>query len=254
MIKEGDYLSNNENVIINNLTNLDFFSRHDVHEAILESGKDVSESLANYMVQQMLKKGLIVRVGRNKYSVVKNEQSEYNFAYSKTSKDVAEIIIEKHPFLDFRIFELIQLNEFVNHLIAHNVIFIAVEGDLGEFAFSTLKKFFPGKVLLNPTSDIYHNYITDDAIVIYKLISESPRGMYKHWNTRLEKLLVDLLVDKCIKEAVSEGEINNIFTEAFEKYVIDEDTLFRYSRRRGSEDKVRSYINSLNIKLRTDKK
>ncbi len=46
---------------------------------------------------------------------------------------------------------------------------IAVEGDLGEFAFSTLKKSFPGKVLLNPTSDIYHNYITDDASIIYKL-------------------------------------------------------------------------------------
>ena len=107
--------------------------------------------------------------------------------------------------------------------------------------------------MADPKSDIYHNYVTDDTIVIYKLISESPRGTDKPWNTRLEKLLVDMLVDKCIKEAVSEGKIKNIFTGAFEKYVIDEDTLFRYARRRGSEDKVRNYINSLNIKLRTDK-
>ena len=252
--KEGDYLSNNENVIIQNLTKQDFFSRHDVHEAILESGKDVSESLANYMVQQMLKKGLIIRVGRNKYSAVKTELSEYNYVYSQTSKEVARIILENHPFLDFRLFELIQLNEFVNHLISHNVVFIAVEGDLGEFVFSTLKQEFPGKVLLNPTSDIYHNYVTDDTIVIYKLISESPRGTDKKWNTKLEKVLVDLITDKCIKEAVSEGEISNIFTGAFEKYAINEDTLFRYALRRGSEDKVRIYINRLNIKLRTEKK
>ena len=78
--------------------------------------------------------------------------------------------------------------------------------------------------------------------------------MDKQWNTRLEKLLVDLIVDKSIKEAVSEGEIKNIFTGAFEKYAIDENTMFRYARRRGSVDKVRSYINSYNIKLRTDKK
>ncbi|MBP3808956.1 MAG: hypothetical protein ILA13_11305 [Eubacterium sp.] len=146
------------------------------------------------------------------------------------------------------------MNEFVNHLITHNVIFIAVEDNLGEFVFSTLKKRFPGKVFLSPTSDIYHNYVTDDTIVIYKLISESPRGMDKQWNTRLEKLLVDLIVDKSIKDAISKGEIKNIFTGVFEKYAIDENTMFRYARRRGSVDKVRSYINSYNIKLRTDKK
>ena len=252
--KEGDFLNNNENAIINNLKTQKYFSRHDVYEAILDSGKEVSESLANYMVQQMLKNGLIIRVGRNKYSTVKTELREYNYVYSQISKEVAGIILENHPFLDFRVFELIQLNEFVNHLIAHNVIFVAVEGDLGEFVFSTLKTPFQGKVLLSPTSDIYHNYVTDDTIVIYKLISESPRGLDKKWNNRLEKLLVDLLADKWIKEAVSEIEISHIFSGAFEKYAIDEDTMFRYARRRGSEDKLRNYIKSLNIKLRTDKK
>ena len=93
------------------------------------------------------------------------------------------------------------------------------------------------RVGLHPSQELY----TDEEIRTY----------FRTGEKREDSLI---LVDKCIKEAVSEGEINNIFTGAFEKYAIDEDTLFRYARRRGSVDKVRSYITSLNIKLRTDKK
>ena len=43
---------------------------------------------------------------------------------------------------------------------------------MGGFVFDTLKKKYPGKVLINPTSEIYHLYWYDDMIVIEKLVSE----------------------------------------------------------------------------------
>lgn len=55
-----------------------------------------------------------------------------------------------HPYLDFRIFELVQLNEFVNHQIAQNMIFVSVEGELEEDVFNTLWENYEGSVLLKP--------------------------------------------------------------------------------------------------------
>ncbi len=70
----------------------------------------------------------------------------------------AKIIYEAHPFLEYRIFELVQTNEFLNHQIAHNSVFVYVEADLGDFVFETLKEKFPGKILLNPSVEEYHLY------------------------------------------------------------------------------------------------
>ena len=76
----------------------------------------------------------------------------------------------------FRIFELVQLNEFVNHQIAHNVIFVSVESGWGSYVFDSLKDQYVGKILLNPSVEIFHQYWSDDMIVIQKLVSESPKG------------------------------------------------------------------------------
>ena len=52
--------------------------------------------------------------------------------------EVASLIQEQFPLLDFSIMELIQLNDFVNHQIAHNVLFLSVEVDMIEFVFDSL--------------------------------------------------------------------------------------------------------------------
>ena len=237
--------------IVEALKQTEVFTRSDVYETLKKLRENISEAIANHTLQQMLNDGCIVRVGRNKYSVANTDYKKYNYSYSKMAEKVAKEISKNHPYLDFRLFELVQLNEFVNHLIAHNVVFVFVENDLGDFVFSTLRNLFPGKVLINPDADTYHNYVADNSIVIERLISESPKGIETEWHSRIEKILVDLLTDRCIAEAVNEGELVNIYEGAFDKYVIDEDTMFRYARRRGAEKKVKTFIKTANIKLRT---
>lgn len=237
--------------VIERLKRVDVFARNDLYDVLKESNKTISESIANHMLQQLLNEGYIVRVGRNKYSVSHPDCKVYEYLYSKNAESVAKEISKNHPYLDFRIFELIQLNEFVNHLVAHNVIFVSVESDLGDFVFSSLKSIYPGKVLINPDIDTYHNYVTDNTIVIEKLITEAPKGIEKNWHSRLEKTLVDIISDKWISLAVSEGELGNIYEGAFSKYVIDENTMFRYARRRGAEEKIKGFLMDTNVKLRT---
>lgn len=233
------------------LENEKSFSRLELMETMKNDGKNISEATFKVELQKLLKEGSIIRVGRNAYCVAKDGVGVYSYEYSDDAKNIAKILKEKFPLLNFTIMDFVQLNEFLNHQLAHNVIFVSVEDDLGNFVFDALKEVYPGKVLINPTPEMYHQYWYDDMIVIGKLISESPVGQQEKWNTRIEKLLVDLITNAILKSSVSESELPNIYEEAFAKYAIDESCMFRYAKRRGAEKKIREFIrDNTNVELR----
>ncbi len=218
------------------------FSSQDFFDIHHTSGNDLSDETLRKRMQRLLKYGSIMRVGRGLYSVAETNKMQYEYQYSELSRNIAGVIKENHPYLSFSIFELVQLNEYINHQLAHNIIFLAVEDDVKDFVFDTLKEHYPGKVLLNPTVEIFHQYWTEDMIVICKLITEAPKGSKEIWHTPLEKLLVDLFAENLIVESVSRGEYPRIFEDAFHKYVIDESRLFRYAKRRNAQDKINKLI------------
>ncbi len=233
------------------LENEKSFSRSELMETMKNDGKNISEASFKVELQKLLKEGSIIRVGRNAYCVAKDGVGVYSYEYSDDAKNIAKILKEKFPLLNFTIMDFVQLNEFLNHQLAHNVIFVSVEDDLGNFVFDALKEVYPGKVLINPTPEMYHQYWYDDMIVIGKLISESPVGQQEKWNTRIEKLLVDLITNAILKSSVSESELPSIYEEAFAKYAIDESCMFRYAKRRGAEKKIREFIcDNTNVELR----
>lgn len=228
------------------------FSRQDIFQAFRSSDCTVGVEALKKKMQKMLSDGTIARIGRNKYCIPPEGTVPYGYKYSALSKEIAELIQKKHPYLDFTILELIQLNEFVNHQLAHNVVFVSVESDIIDFAFDTLKEEYPGKVLINPSSEIFHQYWTDNMIVLTKLVTETPKGQVQSWHTRIEKLLVDLISEPLLRESVSESEYPTIFEDAFKRYIIDESCLFRYAKRRAKEEKLKKFIQeNTTVTLRT---
>jgi hypothetical protein len=206
-----------------------------------ECGYHTSESITNHMITRMLVAGDIARIGRNRYCV-SNSQKAYHFSHSEFAVSVANEIVEAHLYLDFRIFELVQLNEFVNHQIAHNIVFVSVEGGLEEDVFNTLWERHKGSILLKPDVDELFRYMNEDMVVIIKLPTESPKGIDVFWDTRLEKMLVDIAVDKLLRKIVYSGEYPTIYQDAFSKYVIDKSVMVRYARRRGALVKYREFL------------
>ncbi len=91
-------------------------------------------------------------------------------------------------------------------------------------------------------------------IIILKLVTEAPRDWMCLWHTRLEKLLVDIMAEPLLLASISENEYPNIFEDAFSKYLIDENCMFRYAKRRKKDKKIRETIREeTNIKLRMEK-
>ena len=225
------------------------FSREDFITAFQKKNKNVRKASGRYNFQKLLENGDIYRVGRNSYHIAEDSKRNYSYQYSELSLDLAKKIEEQYPELDFRIFELVQLNEFVNHQIAHNVIFASVESGLGTYVFDSLKEQYTGKILLNPSVETFHQYWSDDMIIIKKLVSESPKGERAVWETKLEKMLVDLVADKLLLSCISRGEYDDIFHQAFRDFYIDESKLFRYASRRNAKSKVLLHLDKTDLRM-----
>ena len=228
-------------VILSRIGEQNPFDRADIQAVMEECGYRTSESIVNHMIKRMLDAGDIARIGRNRYCLSASLRA-YHFPHPEFTTAVADEIIDAHPYLDFRIFDLIQLNEFVNHQIAHNIVFVSVEGDLEVDVFNTLWEKHRGSVLLKPDVTELYRYMTEDMVVIVKLPTESPKGMTVFWDTRIEKMLVDIAVDKLIGKVVYSGEYPAIYQEAFRRYAIDRNTMFRYARRRGALEKYKEFL------------
>lgn len=234
------------------LNDRESFSRQDYYYEARRKGFTGSDETLNKRISLMLNDGEIARVGRNKYVVKSDKMYKYKHQYSALSCRVVNLLKEKYLYLEFTIFELIQLNEFVNHLLAHNIVFLSVEGDIIDFVFDMLKEAFPGKVLIDPTQDVFDRYWTDDMIVLLKLVTEYPKSKNEPWQIRIEKLLVDIMAEPLIRSSFGASEFPTIFEDVFSKFVIDESCLFRYARRRGIENNMIKFITEeTNVRLRT---
>ena len=228
------------------------FTRKELLESFRMAGYMLSEASFYKKVEELVKNGQIIRVGRNVYSLPDDKRLTYEYKYSELAEEVAQEIAQQYPFVNFSIFEFVQLNNFVNHLIAHNVIFLSVEAEIMDFVFETLRDKYPGKVLINPTVEIYHQYWSDNMIVLGKLTTEAPKGQKASWHTRLEKMLVDIMAEPLLLASISRAEYPHIYEDAFDRYIVDENGLFRYASRRKVTKKIKELIRKeTDIVLRT---
>ncbi len=234
------------------LNSMEIFSRNDFYDAYKEKNGVKTGDALEYALRKAVENGSIVRIGRNQYSCMKAKRP-YVHSYSSEANRVAQEIQKEYPAIDFRIFELTQLNPFVNHLFAHNSIFVSVENEAVEYVFDTLRVDYPGRVMLKPKAEEYFRYRVDDQIVITRLPSESPKGADVPWHCRLEKMLVDVKVDKLLSQIVSPREYDLIYEEAFERYLVDVNAMYRYARRKGAVDRLITYANEFK-KLRAREK
>lgn len=234
------------------VTSNQVFSKDDLFSILCANGYSNSRNTFLADFQLLLKKNLVQRVGRNAYCAASQSKSTYSHNYSDLSIAVANRIKEAHPFLDFTIFETVQLNEFINHQIGRNTLFVNTNLSTADYVFDTLQEVYPGQVLLHPSLEIYHQYRQENTIVLSNLISEAPLLKTDTWKVSVEKLLVDLIADPILIDSIYEQELPAIFEGFFEKYLVDESKLFRYAKRRHAYDKIVNFIaDKTTISLRT---
>lgn len=218
------------------------FTRQALYNLFKENNKDLSYNSVGWIIDEGLKSNLLFKVGSDSYSRKKETRSTYSPRYSEFSKELLSKMEERFPELGYTLFETLLLNEFVNHLYAHNILVLQVEKDLCPFTFDFLNELFPGKVLYNLSSDNLGRYQSDNCIILENRISEAPFDKeHPHFIT-MEKLLVDTVSDKAIKELIPTSEVSNIYENAKLIYKSDLTKIKRYAKRRNAWTKVEALL------------
>ncbi len=215
------------------------FTTGEFSDVLREEMPGIGRSTIYSILKRKCESGEISRISRGRF--VQSPRKEYYYDLSETAKNIVTLIQENYPLVDFQVWELYQMNEFVNHLLTKNIIFIEVEKMLDESVFHLLFDRYP-HVLYNPDIEEYYKYAGSQTIVVQKLISESPMSCGQFRQASLEKLLVDLFSRRISGSILSHSEYRSIYEDSFQRYTINEAKLFRYARRRGIENTIRNFI------------
>jgi hypothetical protein len=137
------------------------------------------------------------------------------------------------------------LNEFMLHQPGRYYQLIEVDKDAMESVFYYLKD-RNYSVFMEPSEQLIRRYMIDEREpwIVKSLVSEAPTQLVNGIPTvTIEKLLVDIFCDPVIFNAQQGSEMNQIFSEAFEKYSISESKMLRYASRRRKKMELDDYLN-----------
>ena len=215
------------------------FTTGEFAEALRNEVPGIGRSTIYNILKKKCDSGKISRTGRGRFS--RSAGKEYFYELSETAKNIVALIQASYPLVDFQIWEFYQMNEFVNHLLAKNTIFVEVENMLDESVFNLLFDRYP-HVLHNPDIEEYYKYAGDETIIVRKLISEAPPPFGQYRQASLEKLLVDLFGRGLSGSILPRSEYRAVYEDSFQKYHINQGRMFRYARRRGIEKAIRDFI------------
>ncbi|HFA49436.1 MAG TPA: hypothetical protein ENJ95_10525, partial [Bacteroidetes bacterium] len=172
------------------------FTTKDVRNFYTKNEKEMPNSTINWRIYQLVKSGIISRVGRGKFIV--GSSSCFTPQISKKELSIAKQIKKQFPFIEFCVWKTDVIGEFSLHQSFIKFIVVEIERDSTEAVYHFLKEKYK-KVYLKPDKNIVENYLLElkNVTVVQNLVSEAPLQKVNNTPTAtLEKILVDLIYGK----------------------------------------------------------
>lgn len=222
------------------------YSHQELISELRQDNPKLSESSYHWAISGMLHSGSIVKIGYNEYTIPDGcERKPYKPVYSDISSALLTQVSEKFPLVSFTVFETALMNDFLNHLIAQNTIFLQVEKEYSIFVFRYLQSLGCTDLMYKPSKADYALYWKEDCIVVTDLISEAPVRESSPHEICLEKMLVDMFCDKLIPSTYSKAEFPEVLQKAMTDWLIEKPKMLRYARRRGKEEEIRKILEEI---------
>lgn len=201
----------------------------------------IPESTVNWRIYNLVQKGVIQRIGRGIYRI--GESRNFSSDLSAKSLKIGKWVKKEFPYIDYCLWELRIVNNFSQHLINYNIIFLDVEREVIDSVYRFLKekdsKICRVKDIRNDLAD-YAGYTC-----IRPLVTEAPAVKEKAVKVAsLEKILVDLYSDKEFLPFRG-NEIYHIYKNAFDSYTINESSMLRYASRKEKRAEIKNIIDSI---------
>jgi len=222
------------------------YRREELYRLFSEEKEGLSGSSFRWILYELQQKEALFRKDYDAYVTIKPKiLPVYRPLYTADSRTIIKYLDENCPSLSFVLFESVLLNEFLNHQIGQNTIYVQVEKEVSSYIFEILQEKYPGRVLYKPGKKEFDIYWKKNCIIILDLISQAPISAEAPHEITAEKLLVDLLADKSIAAIYSPAERSFIFENIMKNYRIDMRRLKRYAGRRGKKAEIEQYTGGL---------
>lgn len=204
---------------------------------------NVSDNTYHWVLGALVRSGRLTKMGYDSYALSKNlSKEEYVPNYSDKSLSLIELVSKKYPYVKFTVFETVLMNDYLNHLIAQNTIFLQVEKESSIYVFRFLQESGIENIMYKPSKKDFNLYWSKDCVVIIDLISEAPLKRENPHSIMIEKMIVDMLADKLITSTFSKDEFSNICEQVQSNYFIDRVRMLRYARRRNKQKEIMKYF------------
>lgn len=225
---------------------------------------NLKDTTFRWIIYDLKTNGIINNVGKGTYEFVNEEPNlngydeifylnqkkchiQFRPYISESVKKIHDELRHDFPYLKFCIWQTKLLNEFMLHQPGKFLTIVEVETIGEESVFYNLKDKY-SDVFLKPTQREMELYVygLNESIIVKKLFSQAP--IMQHENIfvpKLEKILIDLLIEKKFYYPFQGKELTNIYRNVFEHYSINKQTMERYATRRHSDNILLNYVERL---------
>lgn len=203
---------------------------------------DLKVNTLRWRIYHLKQTNIIYSPKRGVFSL--QEKKVFMPEQTENMKALAQLIQEKYPYVNFSVYPTEWLADFTGHMYQSKNIILEVDIDALDSVFHFVKERYLN-VYLSPDKGIYDLYISprEENIIVNRLYVDAPlnriRGNYHL--PKLEKLLIDLIVNEPIILPIGVSEVKTIITNARGKYNINYSTLLRYAKKRHAEKKMASF-------------
>ena len=220
--------------------NSKYILKEDLVDYIKKSTDYEKDSSIRWVIHELVKSGDITKVDSKHYykGVLKDYSPKVQTEKKKLLK---KLISKKYPKLDIVIYETNIFNEWINHQISRNVIFVEVEKYYMQDVFTYLRNHITDKILLNPTTEDFYLYAEDNIIIVSSLVSRAPMNK-ESYEIKVEKLIVDLFSNDLVSKLFSQSEYATIIDNLFRTYKVNIKTIYSYAKRRNLIDITKKFV------------
>lgn len=236
-----------EAVLVEKFKDREYFTREELFDFYRSFEPELKEATFAWRIHILKNKNILNSPKRGLYII--SDKLGYVPEISSVLLKLARHITERFGDINFCIWETSWLNEFAQHMIGKNTLFIEIEKGFEESLFYELKGSMRKEVFISPDEKAIDLYISQSSepIIIKKLLARAPllaqtsRG-FKYKTPSLEKILVDLFTDEKLFYYLQGSELIHIYENAISKYPINFTKLFGYARRREREKEIKQFL------------
>ncbi len=217
-----------------NINDYEILEKEDIVLEIKEEAPEYGESSIRWKLFQLQKDKKITKIDADHY-IKQNIQVFLTNLVSDYAISLKDKLKREFKNIRFIIYESIILNEWLNHQLRRNTIFIEVERFYSESFFQYLKTKIAVPLLFEPSWHDFTLYSGEITVVVQNLVTQSPIDKQNH-RPKIEKLLVDLLSKDLLSLMISDEDRMMMIKEIATTYLINPKTARAYAKRRKNEE------------------